>query len=511
MQAKEFLYEQPAFPESEYLFKHALTQDVAYGTVLQEQRKTLHERTGRAMEGLYRTSLSDHYNELAHHYGRSGNAEKAVEYLGLAGHQAVQRSANDEAIEYLTSALQLLTTLPDSPERNQHELALQVTLGVPLTATKSWGAPEVENVYFRARELCEQVGDTPELFPTLFGLWAFYFVRAEYKTAHELCEQLLRLAHSQHDPALLLEAHLTLGATLYSLGELASGRTHLAQGNALYDSQQHHSLAFIYGSVDPGVVCLCHTTRVLWLLGYPEQALRSSHEAVALAQELAHPFSLGFALSFTAGLHQLRRERHLAQDGAEAAVALSTEQGFPHWLAGGTMLQGWALAEQGHGAAGLSQIREGLAAHRATGAEISRSHYLALLAEAYGKDGQVENGLSTVVEALAFVERTEERFYEAELYRLKGELVLQKFKVQSSRFKGEEEAEAYFHKALEVARQQEAKSWELRAATSLAQLWQGQGKTTEARELLAPVYGWFTEGFDTADLKDAKALLNELS
>ena len=216
LQAKEFLYEQPAFPESEYLFKHALTQDVAYGTVLQEQRKTLHERTGQAMEGLYRTSVGDYYSDLAHHYSRSGNAEKAVEYLGLAGHQAVQRSANDEAIRHFTTAIELLQILPDSLERGQHELALQVALGVPLMATKGWAALEVENVYLRARELCKQVGDTLELFPVLFGLWSFYFVRAEHKQAHELGEQLLRLATSRHDSALVLVAHSGMGATLLS-------------------------------------------------------------------------------------------------------------------------------------------------------------------------------------------------------------------------------------------------------------------------------------------------------
>ena len=220
LQAKEFLYEQPAFPESEYLFKHALTQDVAYGTVLQEQRKTLHERTGKAMEGLYRTNVGDHYSELAHHYSRSDNAEKAIEYLGLAGHQAVQRSANDEAIGHFTAAIELLQILPDSLERGQHELALQVALGVPLMATKGWAALEVENVYLRARELCKQVGDTLELFPVLFGLWGVYSVLAEHKKVHELGTQLLHLAQNRHDSALLVEAYHALGIVLFLLVQL---------------------------------------------------------------------------------------------------------------------------------------------------------------------------------------------------------------------------------------------------------------------------------------------------
>ena len=505
LQAKEFLYEQPVFPEPEYLFKHALTQDVAYGTVLQEQRKTLHERTGQAMEGLYRTSLSDHYSELAHHYSRSGNAQKAVEYLGLAGHQAVQRSANDDAIGHLATAIEVLTTLPDSPERNQHELALQVALGVPLTAVTSWGAPEVEKVYQRARELCKEVGDTPDLFPTLWGLWAFYLVRAEHAQAHGLAEQLLRLAPSRRDSALMLEAHHAMGMASYALGDLASARTHLEQGSELYDAKRHHALAFSYGSFDPGVACLCVTAKCQWLLGYPERAQKNRHEALTLAQELSHPFSLAYALCWAAWLHQVCREGQAGLDRAEAAIVLSTEQGFPLWLAEGTIFRGWALAQQAHEMEGLSQLREGVAGYRAAGGEFLRSQFLALLAEASGQGGRAEEGLAAVAEALAFVERTEERFYGAELHRLKGELLLQHSP------DNQPEAEACFHQALDVARRQEAKSWELRAATSLARLWQQQEKTAEAHKLLAPVYNWFTESFDTKDLQEAKTLLDELA
>ena len=511
LQAKEFLYEQPAFPESEYLFKHALTQDVAYGTVLHEQRKTLHEQTGHALEELYRLSLSDHYNALAHHYQLSENTPKAVEYLELAGHQAVQRSANEEAVRYFTTAIERLQALPDTSERRQHELALQVALGVPLTATKSWAALEVGNVYRRARKLCEQLGDSPELFPVLSGLQAFYFVRAEYKPAHELAEHLLRSAQSQQDPALLVVAHNALGIVLFARGELALARTHLEHGSALYDAQQHHALAFRYLSLDLGVHCLNYTAEALWLLGYPEQALQRSREALSLAQALSHPFSLAMVLSWAARLHQYRREGQAVQDRTEAALALSTEQGFPFWLAWGTMLRGWTLADQGQGEAGVSQIREGLAAWQTTGTEIYRPYFLALLAEVQGKAGQTEEGLRVVNEALAIVERTEERFYEAELYRLKGELLLHDERRMQNDERQTQEAETCFQQALAVARQQQAKSWELRAATSLARLWQSRGKTTEAHDLLTPVYEWFTEGFDTADLKDAKALLDGLS
>ena len=329
LQAKEFLYEQPAFPESEYLFKHALTQEVAYGTVLHEQRKTLHERTSQALEELYRLSLSDHYNALAHHYQLSENTAKAVEYLELAGHQAVQQSANKEAVRHFSTAIERLQALPDTSERRQHELALQVALGVPLTATKSWAAPEVETVYLRARELCEQLGDSPELFPVLYGLQAFYQVRAEHKRAHELAEHLLRLAQSRHDSALLVVAHTMLGVALFCRGELVLARTHLEQGSALYDIQQHHALAFSYLSLDLGGHCLSYAAAALWQLGYPEQALQRNHEAVTLAQDVSHPFSLAFALNFTARLHQLRREQPPSRQGPRPPLRSRPSRAFP--------------------------------------------------------------------------------------------------------------------------------------------------------------------------------------
>jgi predicted ATPase len=258
------------------------------------------------------------------------------------------------------------------------------------------------------------------------------------------------------------------------------------------------------------VSCLTIVTWVLWPLGYPDQALKRSQDALTLAQELSHPSSLVFALSFTAMLHQYRREGKATQERAETLIALSSEQGFPQWVALGTVRRGWALAEQGQGEEGIAQIRQGLAAYRETGAKLGRPLWLALLAEAYGKVGQVEEGLSVVAEALATVDKTGERFYEAELYRLKGTLTLQS-KVPSPKSQVEEEAEGYFRKAIEVARRQQAKSLELRATMSLSRLWQQQGKKEEARQLLAEVYNWFTEGFDTKDLQEAKALLTALS
>jgi predicted ATPase len=424
LQSKEFLYEQPAFPEVEYIFKHALTQEIAYNSLLVERRKVLHEHTAQAMEVLFHSRLDDYYEDLAHHYSRSSNTQKAVEYLQLAGQQAAQRSAYAEAIGHLTTALELLEVLPDTPERMQHELTLQITLGPALIAIKGYAASEVEKVYTRARELCQQLGETPQLFSVLRGLWVFYLVSGELQTAYELGEQLLSLAQSVQDPALLLEAHWTLGNTLFLLGELLPAHGHLEQGIALYAPQQHCSHAVRYGQ-DPGVVSLGFAAWLLWLLGYPDQALKRNNETLALVQELSHPYSVNFALVFAAWFHHFCREGQAVQEQAEAVVALATEHGFPAWIAWGTILRGWALAEQGQGEEGVAQLRQGIAARQAMAEEALRPYSLALLAEAYGKAGQAEEGLSVLAEALAVVDKTGERLYEAELYRLKGQLTLQ--------------------------------------------------------------------------------------
>jgi predicted ATPase len=328
-------------------------------------------------------------------------------------------------------------------------------------------------------------------------------VRAEHQTAHALSEQLLTLAQQLQDSAMLVAAHRALGTTLYNLGTAADAHTHFTQGITLYDPQQHRPYAFLYGE-DAGVVCHSFAARALWSLGYPDQMLVRSQEAVMLAQQIVHPFSLGFALVLAAVFHQLRREVRAVQECAEAAFSLAMEQGFPHWMAFGSLLRGWARAHQGQVRDGIEQITQGLRAFRATGAELWRPYFLALLAEAYGTLGEPEAGLTALTEALTLVDKTGERHHEAELYRLKGELLLQQNAANQI------EAENCFQQAIAIAQNQQAKSFELRTATSLARLWHSQGKRQEAHDLLAPVYGWFTEGFDTADLKDAKALLDEL-
>jgi predicted ATPase len=497
-----------------------LTQEVAYTSLLQERRKVLHERTAQGIETLFHSRLEDHYGDLAHHYRRSDNMPKAVEYLHLAGQQAVQRSANAEAITSLTTALELLSTLPDTPERAQHELTLHLALGPVLMNIRGFAAPEVGALYTRARELCQQVGETSQLFPVLFGLSRFSLLRAELQLARELGGQLLRLAQQAQDSALLLGAHRALGATLLYQGEMPLAREHIEQDIALYDPQQHRPLAFVYG-MDIGMTCRIYAALILWFLGYPDQALQRGQEGLTLAYESSHSYSLSSALEFTADLHQFRREWRLAQERAEAAIAVSAEQGFALALSQAAIMRGWALAEQGQGEEGIAQIRQGMEAWQATGAELRRPHFLALLAEAYGKVGRAEEGLAALAEALAAVDKTGECYYEAELYRLKGELSLQSGvrgpesenpspQHPTPSTHAEADAEACFHKAIEIARQQQAKSLELRAVMSLSHLWQKQDKKDKARQILAEIYGWFTEGFDTKDLQEAKVLLTEL-
>ena len=504
----ELLYRHGHPPDATYSFKHALVQDTAYQSLLKRRRRPIHGRIADALKEQFGEIVETEPELLAHHYTEAGLDKQAIPYWQQAGERAVQRSANAEAVGHFTKALEVLQTRPDNSERNEQELRVQVALAVPLAATTGFASAEMEQVYTRARELCEQLGETPQLFQVVYGLWDFYLVRAEYKAAHEEAQHLLALVQGAEDPGLLLEANRATGATLYYLGEFDSAREHLEAAMALYDPQQHRAHVALYRQ-DPGVASFSYGAWNLWCLGYPEQALERMHQAITLARESLHPFSLAWALNFSGRVHEFRREGQAAQERAEAVIALATEQGFAYWLAWGTVIRGWALAAQGQAGEGMAQIRHGLAAIRATGTAIARSQDLGLLAEAQCTVGQAEEGLATVAEALALVEQTEERFYEAELHRLKGELTLQS-QAAGQKSKVEKEAEACFQKAIEIGRQQHAKSWELRAATSLARLWQQQGKQVEAHQLLSDIYSWFTEGFDTKDLKEAKALLEGL-
>jgi TOMM system kinase/cyclase fusion protein len=502
--AAELLYQRGVPPQATYFFKHALIQEAAYQSLLKSTRQQSHQRIAQVLEARFPETLETQPELLAYHYTEAGLSQQAIGYWQRAGEQALQHSANQEALAHLTRGLEVLTTLPDTPGRAQQELHMQTALSAAFMAVKGFAAPEVEDAYTRARELCLQVEDTPQLFSVLRGPWIFYSTRGEHRTARELAEQLLILAQHQHDPALLVEAYRTVGGALFHLGELASARTHLEDGIALYDVQQHRAHAFLYGQ-DPGVMSLSYVAWDLWLLGYPDQALQRMHQALTLAREISHPLSLASALTLATILYQLRREVQATHEYAKTTIALATEHEFPYWLACVLVLCGWALTEQGHVAEGIMQMRQGIAIRQATGAEVAQTLGLALLAEAYGRSGQPAEGLLALTEALVGVEKRGECFYEAELYRLQGELLLQQSRAHAAA------AETCLLQALDVARRQQAKSLELRVAISLSRLWQQQGKRAAARQLLAEVYDWFTEGFDTADLQEARALLEELS
>jgi predicted ATPase/class 3 adenylate cyclase len=428
----ELIYQQGLPPQATYLFKHALIQDAAYQSLLKSTRQQYHSQIAQVLEEKFLETKETQLELLAHHYTEASLSAQAIPYWQKAGERAIERSAHVEAISHLTKGLELLETTSATPECALQEITLQTALGTSLIAAKGYAAPEVQQAYTRARVLCQQIGETLQLFPVLLGLRVFHEARAEYKTARELSEQCLRLAQSAQDPALLLEAHYILGETLYYLGEGALAQTHLEQAMALYAPHQpHHPWVW----TDRGVAGLTRAAALLGLFGYPDQALQRSHEALALAQELSHPHSLAWALWYAAIFHEQRREVQATQERAEEMIGLSTKQGFPLWVMLGTIVQAWVLTQQGKVEEGIAQMRRSMAAYRATGMEVGRPYLLALLAEAYGKVRQAEEGLTMLTEALAVADKSGERFYEAELYRLKGELTLQKFQVSSSKFK----------------------------------------------------------------------------
>lgn len=493
-----------------YSFIHALYHEVLYTQLTAGKRAQLHRFIGERLEQGYGGRSQEIIAELTVHFDRGGDYPRALHYLRQAIEQTIQHCAHREALHYLTRALEVVKILPATPERAQYELILQIHLGVSLMATKGYASPEAKAAFDYARQLCQQVGETAQLVPVLRGLAAFYYVRAELQTARELGEQALQLAQRQQSNDLLLEAHQEIGGTCFSLGEFGAALSYFEHGFEIYDLQKHRSHAVFYGQ-DPGVSCLSRLASTLWFLGYPDQALLKNHEALALADEVSHPHSLAYALSFAAGLHQVRGEPHACQTRAEEAIKLSEEQGFPTWTAMGTIFRGWAIAEQGQREEGITEIQKGIASWRALGAAISSPYYLALLAEAYAGAGQINQGLQVVAEALALAHKTADCWWEAELYRLNGELLSQQVEDTWQPMNVSMEAAACFHRALEIARRQRAMTLELRAAVSLGRLWLRQGEYTEAWQLLRETYSWFTEGFTTRDLQQAKALLAELN
>jgi predicted ATPase len=483
-----------------YAFIHALYQRALYARIPIGLRVGLHLRTGECLEGGYGERAGEIAGELAIHFERGRDYERAARYRRQAGEHALRQHANREAADHATQALHLLGTLPDSPERIQQELALQIMLGTALTATHGFGAAEVARPYERARELCAQVGDTVRLLPVLLGLGRFHQSRGELQIARDLGTRLLGIADTTHDAAVGLAAHNAVGIMAFYAGEFAAALAHVEQGTRLYDPSQHspnRSATFRAGQ-DPGVSCAVYAAWALQLLGHPARAAARMGEALALARSLGHPFSVVYACHFAAGFHLHRKEREAVRELEDEALAHSTEHGFRLFPMLAAIHRGWLLSEQARGEEGLAQMREGLAALRAIGIEFRRPAFLALVAEVCEKIHQPGEGRSAVAEALAAAGHTGQRYWDAELHRLKGMLTLQP------------DAESCFLEAIGIARRQRAKSLELRAATSLSRLWANTGKATEAHALLSAIYDGFTEGFDTADLSEAKALLEQL-
>jgi predicted ATPase len=490
-------------PQATYLFKHALIQDAAYQSLLKSIRQQYHQHIAQVLTEHFPETAETQPELVARHYTEAGLTEQAIPYWQRAGQHASDRSAHLEAVSHFTAGVALLQSLPETPARLQHSLTLHIALGAALQVAKGYAAPEAEHAYNRARALCQQLGETPQLVPVLFGLFRYYFTRPQLHRARELGDTLLRLAHQAHDPALAVLAHYALGGALFYLGALPAARQHLEAGLARYTPEQRRALVFHMGQ-DLGVSCGAFAAWALWSLGYPDQALARIHETLALAHALAHPLSLAFAQCWAALVYQLRREVPAVHEQTEAAVALAIAQGFPLYVALGTSGRGWALAMQGQGEEGIAQVRQGIAALRATGAAVGVPTLCTILADAAAHLGHLEVGLQALAEAHTLVEQHEERVWEAEIARLRGVLLLRQAVTP------QEEAETCFEQALVLARRQGAKSLELRAALSLSRLWQQQGKQAAAYELLAPIYGWFTEGFDTSDLQEAKALLDAL-
>jgi tetratricopeptide (TPR) repeat protein len=506
LQAREFIYEHPVLPDVEYVFKHALTQEVAYNSLLLERRKLLHERAGQALESIFVDHLDDFLGELARHYSHSNNARKAIEYLERAARQALQRCSYAEAIRCISDGMEFLKTLPDDAARVGRELSFQIILGTSLMASRGWAVPEVERAFSRALELCHHMGEVAQLVPVLYGIWGFYFVRGELKKALEIGTRCLATAESSGNASFLIAGHYTLGATSFWTGDLAGSLEHLDESIRHYDRAQHGMLAGLFG-LDLGIGAFFYSAWALCFLGYPERAVERANKAVLMARNAAHHESLAWTLLYKSLIHQARREVTQTRAAAEEVFSISEASGLVMQPAVSKLTHGWALSAEGKCEAGWTEIREGFSDFGATWFILSESYGRSLLAEAYLIAGRAKEGLFALEEKLTRT-KSEEQVFTAELSRLRGELLLLGARPDLSSAEGE--AEALFREAIRTAQGQQSKWLEVHATVSLARLLTSQDKREEARAMLADIYNWFTEGFDTADLKDAKALLDKL-
>jgi TOMM system kinase/cyclase fusion protein len=491
-----------------YTFKHALIQDAAYGSLLRTTRVQYHRRIAQALTEHFPATVEAAPELLAHHYTEAGMAAEAVPCWLRAGQRALHTSANPEAIAHLTTGLVLLDGLPAGLERAGQELQFRLTLGPAYMAIRGYAAPEVEACYQRARELCRELGDTPQLVPVLHGLWTYHVVRAQHTDALALGEQVLELGAATDDDGLLVQGNMEVGWSHFFLGELEQAREHLERVLALYDHERHSSHAFIYGD-NPATSARSNLAQVLWLLGHQDQSMRYSEENLEILRSLVnHPYSVAFGLDLAAVVRQYRSDAATTRALVDEALVLSEEHGLAFVGAMAYMLRGWVLAQEGDPAEGIAQMRRGLAAQLATGAELATPYWLCLIAEACLRTGAEGEGLALLDQAEAAVEQTHERYWEAEIHRLRGLLLLSGS--ETAEREVAPSAEASYRRALDVARGQGARLLELRAAVSLSRLWQAEGRQGEARELLGPLHDRLLEGLDTSDLRESATLLAEL-
>jgi predicted ATPase/class 3 adenylate cyclase len=511
LQAAEFLTETGLSPHATYVFKQALIRHTAYQSLLPRTRQHYHRQIAQALTTQFPDIVKGQPERLAYHCTEGGLYEDAVMHWEHAGHYARHNGANVEAVQHYTRGLELLRCLPDAAARDQRELTLQTGYGTAMAATKGLAAPEVEQAFTRAHTLCQQIGDTPQLFPVLWGLRIFYMARGDLRTAHAMAQTLFERARQQQDPGPLLVSHQALGVALYYLGDLRAAQGHFEQMRTLY-APQHYADQADPWVINAVAVGFCYDALVLWHLGYLDRSHQRSQEALSLLQETSDPFCLAPGLFLIAVLHRVRREVELVRQHAETLISLATAKGFQYRLAQGMMLHGWSMAMQGQTAEGIAQIRQGLAVYEATGAQQERYVYLMCLADVYTHTQQFEAAWQTLTEALTASRHTEQPLGEARLYRRQGELLLaQATRGRHASAMPAEAAEPYLRRALDIAHNLQAKSLELRAAMSLSRLWQGQKKYDQAHDLLTSVYAWFTEGFGTTDLQEARSLLATLT
>jgi class 3 adenylate cyclase/predicted ATPase len=501
--SSELVFRRGAPPDATYSFKHALVQDAAYGSLLRSSRQRLHAQIANALEERWPETAEAEPGLLAHHCTLAGRAENAVRYWYRAGRRAMARFAMKEAVAQFSQGLDALTGVPEGPERRRRELDLQVSLGGALITAKGYAAEETGRAFARARELSREKYDPHQLLPVLNGQVLFHSQRGEPHAAHGIAEEMLEQARRQGDPALLIPAHRALSLTLLHLGRFAAAREHAEAVLSLYDPARHRALASLY-AFDQRVVALGYLASTLFALGYPDQGRQRSDEAVGEAEKLSHPNTVAQALYFACLFRVAARDAEDLRELAEALIAVARDHGLAHFLAVGRAMRGRVLVAQGTTEEGLAELEQGVAAIQASGTRVMSPYTSALLADARASAGQAREAVSRAAEVPAW-KGGSSFWYEAEVHRLSGETLLSPPELNLP------EAEACFRRSIEIAREQQAKLWELRAATNLARLWRDQGKRAEAHDLLAPVYGWFTEGFDTADLKDAKALLDEPS